>query len=140
MRTDQDAGAMQAALDALRHGVPSGCFNDAGRWYFRHGVVDYEVPEHAYKLEAIAQLEAALAQPVLCTCAGCSKKASDGWALYCVDCCEEIQPSLERGIRMGLDAAATVTDGANNYDNPMTANDCSDAIRALDPATIVEGK
>ena len=27
------------------------------------------------------------------SCAGCSKQAVDGWALYCVECCEQIQPA-----------------------------------------------
>lgn len=30
-----------------------------------------------------------------------------------------------------IEAAAKVCDGVNNYDNPMTANDCADGIRAL---------
>jgi hypothetical protein len=30
-----------------------------------------------------------------------------------------------------LEEAAVITDGVNNHNNPMTAHDCSDAIRAL---------
>jgi hypothetical protein len=35
------------------------------------------------------------------------------------------------------EAAAKVCDGVNNYDNPMTAMDCADAIRSLDRDAII---
>ena len=34
-----------------------------------------------------------------------------------------------------LEEAARVCDGVNNHDNPMTARDCADAIRALKEKT-----
>jgi hypothetical protein len=55
--------AMQAGLDALKNSVPQDCFKEDGRWFRNLGeyIGLYEVSEYAEKLEAIAQLEAALA-------------------------------------------------------------------------------
>lgn len=36
-----------------------------------------------------------------------------------------------------IEAAAQICDGVNNHDNPMTASDCADAIRALDLDAII---
>ncbi len=33
------------------------------------------------------------------------------------------------GRKAGMEEAAKIVDGVNNYDNPMTASDCAEAIR-----------
>jgi len=40
---------------------------------------------------------------------------------------------FERFAALVLEEAARICDSVNNYSNPMTANDCADAIRALKP-------
>jgi hypothetical protein len=43
---------------------------------------------------------------------------------------EVVRAALAQAERMGMERAAKILDSVNNYDNPMTANDCADAIRA----------
>ena len=42
-------------------------------------------------------------------------------------------------MRAALESAAKVCDNVNNHDNPMTASDCADAIRAIEPQSIIDG-
>lgn len=42
-----------------------------------------------------------------------------------------IEQSEASARNKALEEAARICLGVNNYDNPMTANDCADAIRAL---------
>jgi hypothetical protein len=41
---------------------------------------------------------------------------------------------FDYAYKAGLADAAAICAGVNNFDNPMTANDCVDAIRALGEA------
>ena len=112
MRTDQDAVAMQAALDAMKDAL-------SGWRYIResHGDlygVGWDRVEQKL-VAAIAALPAALAAP--CSCAGCSKKASEGWALYCVECAEQMHPP-----RVISDAEIVAEAGAFTRDAHGVAN------------------
>lgn len=50
------------------------------------------------------------------------------------------QKLFEQGRAAGLEEAAKICDSVNNHDNPMTARDCADAIRALSPPPSDAGK
>jgi hypothetical protein len=39
-------------------------------------------------------------------------------------------------VDAALEQAAVICDSVNNYDNPMTARDCADAIRALKRSSV----
>ena len=55
-------------------------------------------------------------------------KALNGQA---VDLTELIKHAYAAGAKDMQERCARVCDSVNNYDNPMTATDCVDAIRAL---------
>jgi hypothetical protein len=55
--------------------------------------------------------------------------------LTAADACIEKMDGVRKDA---LEEAANICDGVNNYDNPMTARDCADAIRAL-PASPASG-
>jgi hypothetical protein len=44
---------------------------------------------------------------------------------------EQLREGVEQAPEQMREAAAKICDGVNNFDNPMTASDCVDAIRAL---------
>lgn len=44
---------------------------------------------------------------------------------------DQMRQAQADAARAALEEAARVCDSVNNYDNPMTATDCADAIRAL---------
>jgi osmotically-inducible protein OsmY len=48
---------------------------------------------------------------------------------------EEMERFAKIIRNQALEEAAKVCDGVNNYSNPMTANDCADAIRAMKEQT-----
>jgi hypothetical protein len=148
MRTDPDAQAMQAAVRALSH-----------LHQFVQNVREKETTELSYQYNTpilrvcqvaerdlpvvIAQLEAALAQPapepvaivtsvgVGGRISGALRKGVDADAIIGKPLYTAPAAALEQGIRMGLEAAAKAV---------STAWRQVEAIRALDPATIAEGK
>lgn len=44
---------------------------------------------------------------------------------------DQMRQAQADAARAALEQAAKVCDRVNNYDNPMTATDCANAIRAL---------
>jgi len=52
-----------------------------------------------------------------------------------VDISEELERFAALVRAAALEEAADICDRVNNYDNPMTAGDCADAIRALKEKT-----
>lgn len=48
--------------------------------------------------------------------------------------------AFTQGRAAGLEEAAKICDAVNNHDNPMTARDCADAIRAISPTSSDAGK
>jgi len=171
MRTDPDAVAMQAALDALKDAVETwrdemeyrSCIDLADPWELAIATlrerlaqpapepvawrVVARVPNGIHKWKAFVNQGNALSaakqwpeqfpylshctfavEPLYttppaapeatpCSCAGCSKQAADGWALYCVECCEQIQPS-----RVISDAEIVAEAGAFTRDAHGVAN------------------
>ena len=65
-------------------------------------------------------------------CSAYDKIEDSGWPPAMRAVLAYVRPIIEREARVkALDKAAAICAGVNNYDNPMTANDCADAILAL---------
>lgn len=76
----------------------------------------------AYCEPSNAQNESAFAWP------GLEKRTRHTMVLYTAD---QMLAFYQAGRAAGMDAAARVCESVNNHDNPMTANDCAAAIRAM---------
>ena len=62
---------------------PDEAVNGIGTIY-NYNSGDEEITEMMQRFAALVAAEVA-------KCDGCSKSAAEGWALYCVKCCEEIK-------------------------------------------------
>jgi hypothetical protein len=159
MRTDPDAQAMQMALDALAKiadlNGAYGAFPETNALWRGMAIVTAR--------ESLSQLRERLAQPAPEPVAYVNLSQWRSGLVWPNDCFSEINdtqgesdvplytapPAALDGIRMGLEAAAKACTGLavpavsvpNEVIYIMSAHDCAEAIRALDPATIAkEGK
>jgi hypothetical protein len=119
--------AVQEVLEEMREPKP-----DNGQ------PVDYE-PLIRDWADRIERALAPAGEGSACPSCGTPLRLLAGWGVcYNRDCAWQPSPlasppAAPQGWNEAIEAAAKVCESVNNYDNPMTALDCADAIRALKP-------
>ena len=75
---------------------------------------EYHPDWHQVRDEAFAALVAAAVAPV---CGECGKSAAEGWALYCVECCEDSM--VKTAVAAEREACARIADSYGGPKEPM---------------------
>jgi hypothetical protein len=87
---------------------------------------EYHPDWHQVRDEAFAALVAAAVAPV---CGECGKSAAEGWALYCVSCCEDSM--VKAAVAEEREACARIIEGeACAYSEPVWVVEIVNDIRA----------